>query len=85
MKYLKVYVGVFLYTDTDGRTKPVAIEWETGRRFKIDGVLSERMSPPQHVGAILTRRYEIKIDGRVKVLYLETGTNRWFVEKPVFN
>lgn len=84
VRYLKVYVAVTLHVGTDGRTKPVALEWEDGKIFYIDKVFSERNSPPEHVGALLTRRYDVLICGREKSLYLETTTNRWFVEKPLY-
>lgn len=84
MRYEKVYVAMTLYVDTSGKMKPVALIWEDGRRYSIDKVYSERNSPPEHVGAILTRRYDVSVSGREKTVYLETQTNRWFVEKPLY-
>lgn len=84
LRYKKVYVAVTLYVDAEGRMKPVAIDWADGRRFTVDRVLSERNRPPEHVGAILTRRYEVLVEGKEKKLYLETQTNRWFVETPLY-
>lgn len=85
VRYEKVYVSVFLYVDTDGKMKPVALEWENGRRYRIEKVSSERNCPPDHVGALLTRRYDVIIGGKEKRLYLETQSARWFVEKPIYN
>lgn len=82
-EYVKVYVAVFLYVDCSGSVKPVALEWEDGRKFKIDRVVSERTCPAEHVGAVLTRRYAVTIGGRQKVLYHEMHSGKWFVEKPV--
>lgn len=84
VRYEKIYVAVTLFVDTEGRMRPIALDWENGRRFGIDKVISERNSPPDHVGAILTRRYDILISGRERTLYLETHSNRWFVEKPIY-
>lgn len=80
-RYEKTYVAVTLYVDIYGKMSPVAIDWETGRKFEIERVVSERNSPPEHVGAILTRRYDVIIGGMEKTLYLEMQTNKWFVER----
>lgn len=82
-RYEKVYVEMLLRVDTDGVVTPVAFVWEDGARFTIDRVLDERMTPPAHVGAVLTRMYECGVCGRVRKFYLETQTNRWFVEKVI--
>ena len=34
-QFIKVYVAVILRVDEDGRMKPLAIEWEDGRRFDM--------------------------------------------------
>lgn len=78
----KVYVAMRLRVDEEGRVRPTAVEWEE-RVYPVDRVLDERMAPPAHVGAYLTRRYECLVSGRRKVFYLETQSNRWFVEKPL--
>lgn len=63
---------------------PAAVFWENGKRYDVDKVVNERMRPPDHVGGILTRRYDVLIGGKEKKLYLETSTNKWFVEKPQY-
>lgn len=83
IKYEKVYVSVEIKVDTQGYENLLSLEWEDGRIFFIDKTLSERMSPPAHVGAVLTKRYDVVIEGRERTLYHETTTNRWFVEKPL--
>lgn len=80
-EYKKVYVGMLLHVDCEGKMLPYAIEWEDGRVYRVDRVLRERMKPPINVGAILARRYDIILEGHARVIYLETATNRWFVEK----
>lgn len=84
VNYRKVYVAVTLYVNTEGKARPVALDWEDGRRFRIGKIVSVRNAPPEHVGAILTRRYDCVIGGRTRTLYLETYANRWFVEKPEY-
>lgn len=81
--YRKVYVTMFLRVDREGHATPVRLEWEDGRIYPIDRVISERMSPPEHVGAIATRRYDVVVSGRKRTVYLETYENRWFVEQPI--
>lgn len=83
-RYEKVYIAVILYVGTDGRMKPIALDWEDGRRFPIDKVVSERNCPPDHVGAILTRRFDVRMEGKEKTMYLELQTGKWFVEKPTY-
>lgn len=74
-----------IHVDAEGNMKPAAIEWADGRKYVIDKVISERMSPPPHVGAILARRYDVMVEGREKTIFLETASNRWFVEKPRYD
>ncbi len=83
MQYKKVYVGMVLFTDTDGISKPVELEWANGARFSISKVLDKRFAPPQHVGSSPTMRYTVLIQGREKVLYFEKFSNKWFVEKKI--
>lgn len=85
IKYEKVYVSVELKVDAFGNESLLSLEWEDGRVYHIDKTFSIRMSPPQHVGAVLTKRYDVLIEGQEKILYCETATNRWFVEKPLIN
>lgn len=84
MGYEKVYVAMYLYVDADGKVKPAVLEWKDGKRYKIDRVLDERISPPLHTGGVLTKRFCVSIMGREKVIYLEKHSNRWFVEKPLY-
>ena len=78
-QFVKVYVAVVLRVDEDGRMKPLAIEWEDGRRFDITKVADVRQAPPRHVGSSPTVRYVVDIAGQRRELYHEG--NRWFVEK----
>lgn len=79
MFYRKVYVSVIVKINNEGKLKPLEIEWSDGRRFKIDRILDERQAPST-VGSILTKKYKILVQGSEKSLYVETTTNRWFVE-----
>lgn len=83
MQYEKIYVGILLYTDTDGNTKPVEVEWKNGARYSISKVLDRRIALPAHVGSSPTIRYTVLIQGHEKVLYFEKFSKKWFVEKQV--
>ena len=83
VSYEKVYVAVYLKINNDGIMKPVAIEWTDGTLFEIFKILDERNAPPEHTGGVLTRRYSVIINGKVRVIYFEKHSGRWFVEKAV--
>ena len=78
-QFVKVYVAVVLRVDSDGRMKPLAIEWEDGRHYDITRVIDKCSAPPRHVGSSPTVRYVVDIAGNRRELYKEG--NRWFVEK----
>ena len=48
-QFVKVYVAVVLRVDSDGRMKPLAIEWEDGRQYDITKVIDKCSAPPRHV------------------------------------
>ncbi len=83
MFYEKVYVAVYLKVSAEGVMKPVCVEWSDGTCYKIDKILDERNAPPEHTGGVLTRRYSVIINGKVRVVYFEKHSGRWFVEKAV--
>lgn len=85
LSYEKVYVAMLLYINDEGIMKPVAVEWPDGTRFDIDKVIDERNAPPEHTGGVLTRKYKVIIKGKEKIIYLDKQTNRWFVEKPLYD
>ena len=81
MSYEKVYVGMVLYTDTEGNTKPVELEWINGTKYPITRVIDRRIAPPAHVGSSPTIRYTVLLQGCEKLIYYEKFSKRWFVEK----
>lgn len=85
INYEKVYVSVYLKINLNGIMKPVAVEWTDGKRFEIEKVIDERNAPPKHTGGVLTRKYKVIINGKEKIIYLDKQTNRWFVEKPLYD
>ena len=83
MRYEKVYVGMVLYTDIDGNTKPIELEWINGMTYPISKVIDRRIAPPEHVGSSPTIRYTVLVQGREKQIYYEKFSKRWFVEKQI--
>lgn len=81
MEYEKVYVGVWVYTDPDGNSKPAKLLWNDGRQFEIGKVVKRSIAAPEHVGSTPTVRYDVIIDGHEKKLYYEKFTKKWFVVK----
>lgn len=83
LRYEKVYVSVILRVDTEGVATPLSVEWADGRSYAVTRVLDVRMAPPPHVGGVMTRLYTCFFSGARRELFLETQTNRWFVERLV--
>ena len=81
MQYEKVYVGVYTFTDTGGSSRPVSLVWKDGRVYRINKILSVKSAPPDHEGGLVAIRYEVDIEGHIKILYYESYLNKWFVEK----
>lgn len=80
MYYKKVYVEMIAKINPEGKIKPLEVEWQDGRRYKIERVLDERLAPPDNTGGYLTKKYKVLIGGREKALFFETKSGRWFVE-----
>lgn len=85
LRYGKVYISMLLHIDNDGVMKPVAVEWTDGIKYEIDKIIDERNTPPEHTGGVLTRKYRVIIKGKEKIIYLDKQTNKWFVEKPLYD
>ena len=73
----KVYVDVTAKFVTTGDIIPLSIQWEDGRRFKIDRVLDIRPAASLKAGGAGIR-YKCRIRGKETYLFLEE--NKWFVE-----
>lgn len=39
--YEKIYVGMILHVDADGKMKPVEIEWINGKHYEISKILEK--------------------------------------------
>ena len=79
MSYRKVFVAVVVRISEEGKIKPLEIEWQDGKRFKIERILDERRAS-SNAGSILTVKYKVLINGLEKSLYMQTEDLRWFVE-----
>ena len=72
----KKYVPVTVRFDVDGKLRPLIIEFEDGKEYRIDRILDVRRAACESVGGV-GDRYTCLIQGRESYLWLEKG--RWFV------
>lgn len=82
MEFRKVYVEVTVRFLKDGGMRPLSLEWEDGRIFRIDKVKRVERACAR-VGSILPVRYLCVFSGNDRPLYFEGDEMRWFVEAPV--
>ena len=73
----KRYVPVGVRFDTEGKLRPLVIEFDEAHRYPVDQVLDVRRAACQRVGGV-GDRYTCRINGQVTYLWLEKGV--WFVE-----
>lgn len=72
----KVYVPVTVRFDTEGRLRPLEIEFDESHRYAVDKVLDVCRAACQTVGGV-GDRYTCLIKGKECYLWFEKG--RWFV------
>lgn len=72
----KLYVPVTVRFDTEGKLRPLEIEYDLGHRYAVDKILDVRRAACQTVGGV-GDRYTCLIHGKECYLWLEEG--RWFV------
>ena len=77
MEFRKVYVDVVVRHEKDGRTIPLAIIFEDGKRYEVDKLCDTRRASASKVGGTGIR-YTIRIQG--KQTYLFEDDDKWFVE-----
>ena len=73
----RAYVKVVVEVSTEGRVRPLSVEWEDGRRFEVDRLLDVRRAAATKAGG-QGMRYTVRILGRETYLFEDEG--RWFVE-----
>ena len=73
----KKYIPVVVRFETDGRLRPLVVEFDGGRKDEVDKELEERRAAGQRRGSV-GDRYTCQINGRETYLWLEKGI--WFVE-----
>lgn len=73
----RAYVKVIVEVSPEGRTRPLAVEWEDGRRFEVDRLMDVRRAAATKAGG-QGMRYTVRIRGRETYLFEDDG--RWFVE-----
>ena len=78
MEYVKIFVAVTVYIDERGNMRPLSLFYN-GRQYDVDKVVDVRKTPPEHVGGLITRRYDCVIRGKVRNLFRDID-GRWFIE-----
>ena len=73
----KKYIPVVVRFETDGRLRPLVVEFDEAHKYRVDRVLDVRRAACQRVGGV-GDRYTCRINGRETYLWLEKGV--WFVE-----
>ena len=73
----RAYVKVVVEVSTEGRVRPLSVEWEDGRCFEVDRLLDVRLAAATQAGG-QGMRYTVRILGRETYLFEDEG--RWFVE-----
>ena len=73
----KKYVPVVVRFDTNGKLRPLVVEFDEEHRYSVDKVLDIRRAACQSVGGV-GDRYTCRINGQVTYLRFEKGS--WFVE-----
>ena len=76
-KRRKQYVPVVVRFDTEGKLRPLVIEFDEAHKYPVDTVLDVRRAACQRVGGV-GDRYTCRINGQVTYLWMEKGV--WFVE-----
>ena len=76
-KRRKQYVPVVVRFDTEGKLRPLVIEFDEEHKYPVDRVLDVRRAACQRVGGV-GDRYTCQINGQVTYLCMEKGI--WFVE-----
>lgn len=76
-KRRKQYVPVVVRFDTEGKLRPLVIEFDEKHKYPVDRVLDVRRAACQRVGGV-GDRYTCQINGQVTYLWMEKGI--WFVE-----
>ncbi len=77
MPVRKVYVGVLIKVDEEGRNHPERIFFEDGKAYDIDKTTDVRRACAMKVGGTAIR-YTVMIGGKTTFLFEDEG--RWFVE-----
>ena len=69
------YVPVIVHFDTEGRMRPMVIEFDD-RQYEVDRILDVRRAACESAGGV-GERYTCRIQGRETCLWFDEG--KWFV------
>ena len=68
----KKYVPVIVRFDTDGKMRPMEIEFSEGQKYPVDQILDVCRAACQSVGGV-GDRYTCRIQGKESYLWFEKG------------
>lgn len=71
------YVEIIARHTTEGKSYPIEIVWEDGRKFEIDRILDVRKAASLKTGGAGTR-YTCRI--RNREIYIFNDNGKWFLE-----
>lgn len=74
---VKKYVPVIVRFDTEGKMRPIEIEFDEAHRYPIDKIIDVQRAACQTVGGVGVR-YTCRIRGHERYLWFED--KKWFVE-----
>lgn len=72
----KRYVPVVVRFDTEGKIRPLEIEFDETHRYPVERVLDVCRAACQTVGGVGIR-FTVQVQGQVRNIWLEK--NKWFV------
>lgn len=74
------YVDVLSHTSSDGLVTPLRIDWDDGRRFKVDDVIERRPARSLKDGGE-GMRFTVRIGNTRTYLFYDGSRGAWFVEE----
>ena len=73
----RIYVTTVVRFDPEGQIIPLWIEWQKGKQYEIDRILSTQVNPSLRSGAN-GYRFQVRILGQER--FLGYDGRRWFID-----
>ena len=82
MAYQKIYVETVVKFLSTGGMRPQYIVWINGEKYKVDKV-KQILRAPSKTGGLITDKYVCAFGEKVRNLFYEKDSQRWFVERRI--